>query len=77
MMLSEMINGENEVQTHLNSADSEITMDASSFEYASIWHQLLQFHVQTCSTKLHDHESSTRKGLDVKNLEEILRENFW
>ena len=71
-----MIDGRNEVQMHSNPTDLKIAMDASSFEYASMWCQFLQFHVQTCSITLQDHESSTRNGLDVKNLEEILRENF-
>lgn len=76
MMLVELIEGENEVQMHLNSTDFEITMDASSFEYEQNRHGLIQFHVQSCSTMLQDQESITRNGLDVKNFEESLREKI-
>ena len=71
-----MIERENEAQLHTISTNFEVTMDASLFKYASIWHGFLWFHVQTCSTEVQDHESSICHGLDVKKYEESLREIF-
>jgi hypothetical protein len=45
LLLVEVIDDELEAQQHLNPAKFEITIDASIFEYSSIWHGLLQFHV--------------------------------
>ena len=45
-MLIEVIDDEFEAQLHVNPADFEITMDASSFEHGPNWHDLLRNHVQ-------------------------------
>jgi hypothetical protein len=71
-----MIGGEIKAQTHLNSAEFEITMDASSYEYASIWHGFSLFHVQSCSTIPQEHESTNRMCFCLKKLQKKLREKF-
>jgi hypothetical protein len=75
-MLMELIDDEFEAQLHMNPADFEITMDASSFEYVQMWHDFSQFHVQSCLTMLHDHESTKRNAICLKKIEESFERNF-
>jgi hypothetical protein len=75
-MLNEVIDDEFEAPAYTNPAQFAKSMEPSSFEYGSIWHQLLQFHVQFHSKMLQDHESINRKGSCVKKLEKNLREKF-
>jgi hypothetical protein len=68
-MLIEVIDDEFEAQGCTNPAQFPISIDASSFESGPNWHGFFQFHVQTCSATLPDHESIKRNGSCVKNFE--------
>ena len=71
IMLGEMINEKIGAPARVVPAQFTNSIDSSSFEYGSIWHQLLQFHVQFHSKMLHDHESINRNDFCVKNLQNI------
>ena len=71
-----MIEWEIEAQLFLNPTEFDIAINAPSFEYEQNRHDLLWLHVQTCSRTLQKHESTKRKWLCVKKLQENLREKF-
>lgn len=74
MMLVQRIGGEIGAQLCTNPPKFGITMDASIFKYASVWHCMLQFHVQNCSTTPQDQESSNGMCSCLKICKKILRE---
>jgi hypothetical protein len=75
-MLNEVIDDEFEAPTYTNPTQFANSMDASSFEYGSICHDLLRFHVQISSKTPHEHESIKRKCSCVKNFKIFLREKI-
>ena len=67
-MLNEVIDDEFEAPAYTNPAQFAKSMEPSSFEYGSIWHQLLQFHVQFHSKMLQDHESIISRTYILLNI---------
>lgn len=76
MMLVQVFEEENSAQLCTISPNSEFTIVASSFEYASKQDQFLWIYVQSCSMMLPDDDSTKGNAICLKKFEEMVRENF-